>query len=128
MWIVFFDSYAIAPALSTAVQENTKNQAHPQIWFQQQSGRVTVSKFRAAYCTDIAQPALSLIKAVYCPESVVFKSVVTQWGCYHEEHAGKEYKRKLSKEHITFGMSRSVFIIPPSYAWMVWCKSVMIVY
>ncbi len=105
MWIVFFDSCAITPALSTAVQENTRNQAHPQIWFQQQSGRVTVSKLRAAYCTDIAQPAQSLIKAVCCPESVVFNSYT--WGCYNEEHAGKEYERKLSKEHIIFGMSRS---------------------
>ena len=79
---------------------------------------MTVSKFRSVCCTDETQPAQSLIKSVCFPESVLFKSRATRWGCEHEELAGMEYENRMCKKHLKFTVSKSEFIIPPSYLLM----------
>ncbi len=100
------------------MEEKTKEQAHSNIWFQQRSGRVTASKFRSARCTNEAQPAVSLIKAICYPKGAKFKSKATTWGCEHEEQAKIDYKNKLSNKHVDFSIAQSGFIISPSYPLM----------
>ena len=39
-------------------------------------------------------------------------------GCGHEEQARMEYENRMCKKHVNFMMSKSGFIIPPSYPLM----------
>ena len=45
------------------VESKTKGQADSHIWFQQRSGRVTISKLKNVVCTDPSQPSPFLIKS-----------------------------------------------------------------
>ena len=92
----FFNAYTIAPTLAKALEEKTKDQARPRIWFHQRSGRVTASKLKSALCTDVTQPSQSLIKAIcYLESTSTFNSNATRWGCDHEKQAGMEYENRM---------------------------------
>lgn len=77
---------------------------------------MTASKLRSAICTEHAQ---SLIKAVCCSESVIFKSRATiTYGCEHEDTARSKYKEEIGKIHGSFSLSKSGLIIHVSYPFM----------
>ncbi len=115
---LLFNSYNITSSQAKAVQEKTKDQANSKIWYHQRSGRVTASKFKSVCCTNVTQPAQSLIKAICYPESVLFKSRATQWGCEHEDQARKIYQKEMRKKHANLTLSKNGLIISPSYPFM----------
>ena len=69
------------------VEKHTRGQALSKIWFQQRAA----SKLKAAVSTNMAQPSISLMKALCYPESNRFKSEATSWGCHHEKSAITAY-------------------------------------
>ncbi|XP_063078672.1 uncharacterized protein LOC134468728 [Engraulis encrasicolus] len=72
-----FDDLAVTEEQSDIVEEETQAQSKSRIWYDQRSGRVTGSTFRAATRTDIRKPAVSLMRQICYPKSHVFTSEAT---------------------------------------------------
>ena len=113
-----FETYSITVDMAGQIEERTREQAQSKISFHQRAGRVTASRLKAAVSTNIAQPSQSLIKAVWYPESVCFKSDSTTWGCRHEEQARREYESIAQTQHIDLSISKSGLVVHVSYQFM----------
>ena len=98
---VVFNNYSVTADMARNFEKCTRGQALSKIWFQHRAGRVNASKLKAAVSTNMAQPSISLIKALSYPESNHFKSEATSWGCDHEKSAITAYilPRKEKKIH-----------------------------
>ncbi len=81
----------VSPEQVAAAQKETTRQSCSKTWFRLRAGRVTASKLHAVCRTDLAQPALDLIKSICYPENSKFWSKQTDWGCKHEKQAKNEY-------------------------------------
>ena len=75
-----YNSYSITSEMAKNVAKKTQGQALSKICFQQQSGRVTASRLKAAVSTDITQPSVSLIKNL----SVILRVI----GSNQKQHLG----------------------------------------
>ncbi len=62
---------------------------------------------KAAVCTNITQPAKSLVKAICYPETTKYFSRATCYRCEHEQIAHDAYKKKAISEHLNFSLSKS---------------------
>ena len=111
----FYASLSISPAQANEVEEKTREQSGSKVWFQQRSGRITASRFKSAACTDITQPSISLIRGICYPESNLFRSAATVWGCEHEKVALQLYKTKAGTQHSDFVVSVSGLVIDTAY-------------
>ena len=87
-------------------------------WFCYRAGRVTASKLKAAACTNLAQPSLSLIKTVCYPERHKFHTQATEWGCEHEKTARDAYLKKAKNSHLNLVVSDSGLVIHPQYPYL----------
>ena len=94
------------------VEKHTRGQALSKIWFQQRAA----SKLKAAVSTNMAQPSISLIKALCYPESNRFKSEATSWRCHHESQPLQHIlSMQEGKKHTEFSISKSGLVIDPSH-------------
>ncbi|KAL2098424.1 hypothetical protein ACEWY4_007631 [Coilia grayii] len=94
-----FEDITVTEEQSDIVEEETLAQSKSRIWFDQRSGRVTGSTFRAATRTDIRKPAVSLIRQICYPKSHVFSSEATRWGCKNEDLARQYYEMQHRLSH-----------------------------
>ncbi len=113
-----YNNITITQEEAKNVEEKTRDQVRSKIWFQQRSGRITASKFKAAAHTDVTQPSQSLIKAICYPDNHQFRSQATAWGCEHEETGRKAYMAQMAKEHPGFCVCKSGLVVHPSYPHM----------
>lgn len=113
-----FENYVITADMAANVEKHTRNQSQSKLWFQQRAGRVTASKLKAAVCTSLSQPSISLIKSVCYPECNRFASKATAWGCVHERTALEAYVSQERSKHTKFDTWISGLVIHPSYPLM----------
>ncbi len=113
-----YDEYELARDLVKNVELYTKDQSRSKFWFQQRAGRITASRLKVAVCTDITQPAKSLVKSICYPETTKFYSKATCYGCEHEQIAYDAYKKKAISEHLNFSLSKSGLVIDPNYPFL----------
>jgi len=102
------------------IEKHTQSQSQSKLWFQQCAGRVTASKLKAAVCTDMSQPSMSLIRSVYpqYPEANCFRRKTTSWGCEHEKTAIEAYASQAKAKHKELKISNSGLVVYPSHAFM----------
>ena len=97
---VVLNNYSVTADMARNVEKHTRGQALSKIWFQQRAGRVTASKLKAAVSTNMAQPSISLIKALCYPESNCFKSEATSWDAIMKSQPLQHIlPRKEKKKH-----------------------------
>jgi len=113
-----YDEYELAHDLVNNVELYTKDQSRSKFLFQQRAGRITASRLKVAVCTDITQPAKSLVKSICYPETTKFYSKATCYGCEHEQIAYDAYKKKAISEHLNFSLSKSGLVIDPNYPFL----------
>ena len=113
-----FENYFITTEMATNTEKHTRGQSHSKLWFEQRAGRVTASKLKAAVCTNMSQPSMSLIKSVCYPESNCFKSEATSWGCEHENTAIKAYASQEGSNHKKIVISDNRLVIHCSHPFM----------
>jgi len=82
-----------------AIEENTREQAKTNAWFNQRAGRITASKFKYACHTNVSKPSKSLIKSICYPQSMRFQSIETDWGISNESNAINAYLEKMTECH-----------------------------
>uniref|UniRef100_A0A8C6LGZ3 YqaJ viral recombinase domain-containing protein n=1 Tax=Nothobranchius furzeri TaxID=105023 RepID=A0A8C6LGZ3_NOTFU len=100
---------------SDIVEEETRAQSKSNIWFDQRSGRITASTFKAATKTDITKPSVSLIRKICYPKSHSFTSEATRWGCTHEELARNYYEIQHRLAHSDVLVETAGFRISPTH-------------
>lgn len=110
-----FNNLTITEDQAKNIECTTREQARSKLWFKYRAGRVTASKFKSAACTDVSQPSKSLIKTICYPESYVFTSAATRWGCEHEKTAREEYVTKVRSNHINFAIRDKGLVIHPQF-------------
>ncbi|KAG5278175.1 hypothetical protein AALO_G00096030 [Alosa alosa] len=74
-----FKDITVTKEQSDILEEETRAQSKSKTWFEQRSGRVTGSTFRAATKTDVRKPAVSLIRQMCYPKSHSFTSEATRY-------------------------------------------------
>ena len=92
----------------------TRKQTKSQDWFQCRAGRITASRYYQVFHTLISKPLYSLLKAVCYPESAVFRSPATDWGCQHENDAIARYRSVLTS-HDDMSIMKCGFHISSKY-------------
>ena len=97
------------------VEKATREQSSDKKWFIYRAGRITASKSFQVCRTNIASPSQSLIKAICYPQSYVFSSRATLWGCQHENIARSLYFESMSKCHENFKIEKSGFHISKEF-------------
>ena len=110
-----FSNLAVTTAQAKRVEYLTRDQAKSKYWYRYRAGRVTASKLKATAQTKLAQPSLSLIKAISYPEHHKFHTQSTKWGCEHERTAREAYLKMSADQHLNLTVSDSGFIIHPQY-------------
>ena len=98
-------SLTISDVQIKAVEEETRDQASNQLWFLVRAGRVTASVFKAATKTNISRLSESLIKRICYPESYIFMSKATKYGCEHKDAAMKAYTCSHKDRHADFDVT-----------------------
>jgi len=101
-----------------AVEEETRDQASNQLWFSVRAGRVTASVFRAATKTNISRPSESLIKRICYPESYIFMTKATKYGCEHEDKARKAYTCRHKDSHADFDVTDAGLFLNSKYPYL----------
>ncbi|KAL1276487.1 hypothetical protein QQF64_036110 [Cirrhinus molitorella] len=74
-----FEDISVTKEQSDIVEEETRAQSKSRIWFDQRSGRITASTFRAATKTDVRKPSVSLIRKICYPKSHSFTTEATRY-------------------------------------------------
>ena len=95
----------------------TRKQTKSEEWFRYRVGRITASRYRQVLHTPISKPSYSLLKAVCYPESAVFRSPATEWGCQHENDAIARY-RSLLTSHDDISITKCGFHISSKYPYI----------
>ncbi|KAK7889045.1 hypothetical protein WMY93_024605 [Mugilogobius chulae] len=108
-----FENITVTKEQSDIVEEETRAQSKSKIWFEQRSGRVTGSTFRAATKTDIRKPAVSLIRQICYPRSHSFTNEATRWGCKHEDMVRNYYEMQHRLSHADVVVGPAGFRISP---------------
>ena len=101
-----------------AVEEETRDQANNRLWFSVRAGRVTASVFRAATKTNIDRPSESLIKRICYPESYIFMTKATKYGCEHEDKARKTYTCSYKDRHADFDVANAGLFLNSKYPYL----------
>ncbi len=91
------------------VEEQTRSQSNSSLWYRMRSGRITASRFKSACHTNPANPSLSLITSICYPETAIFKTAGTAWGCEHEKFAISKYIEVSVEQHVNFQYSECGF-------------------
>ena len=97
------------------IECKTREQSKSKIWFKYHAGRITASRMKAACRTKLDNPARSLIKAICYPESALFATKATNWGCEHEQCARDEYVKYTSQNHDNFKIEQAGLFINPTH-------------
>ena len=63
------------------------------------AGRITASHLYQVTHSDPHKPSVSLIKAIYYPETVKFATKSTSYGCKHDKIATDKYKSVAMQTH-----------------------------
>lgn len=95
----------------TAVLKHTQTHSNNRDWFKFRAGRITSSNFKSACSTKLAKPALSLIKTICYPLSVIFQSKSTKYGIVNEKKAKKDYFETMKTRHDNFKIDEVGFCI-----------------
>ena len=69
------------------------------------SGRITTSRFYQATHMSPHAPSISLLRAVCYPESIIFITTATKYGCEHEKDAVKQYIKNMQGDHNEFSVT-----------------------
>ena len=110
-----FCDLVITEKQANNVEVATREQTQSKMWFRYRTGRITASRFKAAVCTDMSQPSLSLIKSICYPESYRFSTCATNWGCDHEKTARQAYQEKSIEKHLNLTISDRGLVIHKDY-------------
>lgn len=102
---------SVSSQMSLLVEKETRNQSQSKLWFKYRSGRITASKMKSVCHTDSTNPSQSLIKQICYPQSFVFHSKWTDWGCSHEKLARNRYEHAMKTDHEDFSVSESGLVI-----------------
>ena len=94
-----FSNISITQDEVDIIEEKTRGQASSNLWFQQRSGIITASRFKAACRTDPAMPSQSLISGICYPFKSKFSTVATRYGCQHEKTAIEHLQQQLFPVH-----------------------------
>ena len=113
-----FENLKVTPVQAKKIECLTRDQSRSKNWYRYRAGRVTASKFKAAACTNLAQPSLSLIKTICYPECHKFHTQATEWGCEHEKTAREAYLRKEKDFHLNLVRSESGLVVHPQYSYL----------
>ena len=100
------------------IETHTRNQARNTAWFMQRAGRITASKMKSVCCTDVSNPAKSLISSVCYPQLHKFSTKATTWGCEHEAIARISFIDVTRPLHTNFEYRDSGFIIHRDYPYV----------
>jgi len=65
--------------------------------------------------TSPSIPSQSLVKCICYPESFIFQSKQTTWGCEHEKTARDRYEAEMKQVHTNFSVKDSGLIINPKW-------------
>ena len=95
-----FNELEISIKEAENVEEATRNQANSKVWFEQRTGRVTASKFKAACSTNPDKPSKSLIKMICYPSAHRFSNAATKWGISNESEAREAYESSIAAQHL----------------------------
>ena len=113
-----FSSISFSFNQAQLVEENTWMQSNCKLWFQQQAGRITASRFREALYIDCFQPSLSLIKSICYPAEHQFTTVPCQYGLDNEDKVRSVYFKKFVERHDSLMIIKSGLILHPLYPFM----------
>ena len=97
------------------IECKTREQSKSKVWFKYRAGRITASRMKAACRTKLDNPSRSLIKAICYPESALFATKATNWGCEHEQCARDEYVKYTSQNHDNFKIEQAGLFINPTH-------------
>ena len=100
------------------VEEKTKGQANSRLWSRMRTGRITASKFKAAFRTDPTCPSQSLIMGICHPEMARFNTEATKWGCQHEATAREAYCCYQKNRHADFVVTDSGLFISTKHPYL----------
>ena len=103
----------VTPKMASSVEKASRAQYKSNIWFKYRSGRITASRMKSVCHTHAASPSQSLIKQICYPQSFVFHSRQTNWGCTHEASARNLYESKMRQAHTNVNVQDSGLIINP---------------
>ncbi|KAK4885293.1 hypothetical protein RN001_001564 [Aquatica leii] len=93
----------------------TKSQSTCKEWYNQRSGRITASRFKAVCRTSLSKPSISLLKTICYPLMYTFSSKATKWGLSHENDAFQEFCSLQMLTHEDFVVEKCGFIINPTF-------------
>ncbi|KAK4884885.1 hypothetical protein RN001_001156 [Aquatica leii] len=93
----------------------TKSQSTCKEWYNQRSGRITASRFKAVCRTSLSKPSISLLKTICYPLMYKFSSKATKWGLSHENDAFQEFCSLQMLTHEDFVVEKCGFIINPTF-------------
>ena len=102
-----FNELEISIKEAENVEEATRDQADSIVWFEQRTGRVTASKFKAACSTNPDKPSKSLIKMICYPSAHLFSKAATKWGISNESEAREAYEFSIPDQHLNLSVADS---------------------
>ena len=97
------------------IECKTREQSKSKIWFKYRAGRITASRMKAACRTKLDNPSCSLIKVICYPESALFATKPTNWGCEREQCARDEYVKYTFQNHDNFKIEQAGLFINPTH-------------
>ena len=106
---------SVTDEMAQAVERETRAQSNSKLWFTYRAGRITASRMKSVCCTDPADPAQSLVKAVSYPESFKFTTKATSWGCKHEKFARDVYTKTMTGKHNDFAVRDTGLVLNPEW-------------
>ena len=102
-----FNELKISLKEAETVEEATRDQADSKVWFEQRTGRVTASKFKASCSTNPDKPSKSLIKMICYPGAHRFSNAATKWGISNESKAREAYEFSIADQHLNLSVADS---------------------
>ena len=79
------------------IQSQALTQRHSLVWYKMRAGRITSSTAHDAICTNLEEPAKSLIRKI-CISKVSFPTKYMKWGIDNEKNAKLEYSEYMEAE------------------------------
>ena len=100
-------------------QKATRDQAECKVWFEQRTGLVTASKFKAACSTNPDKPLKSLIKMICYPSAHCFSNAATKWGISNDSKAREAYEFSITDQHLNLSVADSGVHINQNWPFLV---------
>ena len=113
-----FHRITVTAKEATVVEECTRDQASNREWHRFRIGRITASRAKAVCRTSMEKPSHSLIRAICYPNTSIFSTKATRWGCEHESVAINEYHTKMKEHHENFEIRDCGLVLHPKYPYL----------